>query len=197
MDRTDIRLKEYDTLRAEILASIGNRNSVLSFGVGMIAIMLAASIAVPLQGEKAVLAGVLLALGIPMVAFFVLLLWFSEYRRAHRAGMWIAQLEQKVNVDCKEPVLNWETHLSATPIRRYPSNATVLFLLFLSFFSMFVGAMRSALPPRQFGIGVVSSFFVHVVVFIIAARSLRKMAHQGKLRYDELRRPFDESKGEC
>ncbi len=45
MDSVEIMLKEYETLREESLAAMSNRNSILSFGVAAMGVILTASIA--------------------------------------------------------------------------------------------------------------------------------------------------------
>jgi len=45
MEKTDVMLKEYETLRQEILTAMGSRNSVLSFGLATIGAILTASLA--------------------------------------------------------------------------------------------------------------------------------------------------------
>ena len=45
MDAIEIMLKEYETLRQEVLAAMSNRNSILSFGLATIGAIFTASIA--------------------------------------------------------------------------------------------------------------------------------------------------------
>jgi hypothetical protein len=39
MDKEEILLKEYDSLRAEVLNAIANRNSILTFGLATIGVL--------------------------------------------------------------------------------------------------------------------------------------------------------------
>lgn len=93
-----ILLKEYDTLRQEIVGRINNRFSLVGFGSGL---------AVFLASQKPTHWGWLL-----IVSWLValLLLWWRTAKLLRRCSVRIADLERQINRLAGAELLAWESH---------------------------------------------------------------------------------------
>ena len=115
----DAWFTEYQTLRQESLQSVGNRNQIITFGLGTVGALAAGTIAA-LQRPSPPLALVstMFDIAIPLVSVLVFYAWFAECERMVRAGGFIQRLEQRINETLgNEPVLSWERYLQTTRMR--------------------------------------------------------------------------------
>jgi len=168
MDLISIKLKEYETIRQEILITMQVRNSILSFGLAIMGAILTVSIALASQSSLA--ASLTLILIAPAICIFVLYMWLGEYQRMQRAGKFLMKLEQEINEDVSANVLTWETSLrSQRAHMKYPYNTTVLLLTVIGLMSMTIGIvilqsnlfLKSAI--QIIGIAVHASIYLYAI----------------------------------
>lgn len=86
MDRIEVAMKEYESLRTEIGMAFSNQQSVLSYGIASLSVILAFTTAT--WGQTIIVDAVLL-LVVPAVAFLVLAIWIGEVNRISRAGRFL------------------------------------------------------------------------------------------------------------
>jgi len=137
----ETRLKEYDTLRDEVLQSITHRTQIISFGFGGIATFTTGTLLVALPKKEPTLALAVFSVVIPIMSAVFLLLWFSELMRMFRASNHLFGLEQRVNQDLGTQALTWETELAQDGNRglRMVYLLVIGFFLALGMFAPFVG----------------------------------------------------------
>jgi hypothetical protein len=106
-----ILLKEYDTLRDEVIATISTRATILSFGFGAQAALVGAASLAAVDGTSEALL-LLTCYAIPGASVVVLALWLAEYSRMTRAGEALLELEQGINrimgATGEDRLLTWE-----------------------------------------------------------------------------------------
>lgn len=176
MNSVEIVIKEYETIRQEILTSMNNRVSILSFGVATIGAIFTASIAV--FEKHSMLSGWMLILAVPAINSFILFMWLGEYQRMQRAGKFLVVLESRINqmMAAESQLLTWETSLRAQRSHmKYPYNITVLLLVVISLISICLGI--TTLPHSltlNWVIGVVG-FILNLLLYIYATRSIAKL----------------------
>lgn len=138
MDIISIKLKEYETIREEILITMQVRNSILSFGLAILGAILTVSIALAAQASLA--SSLILILIAPAICIFVLYMWLGEYQRMQRAGKFLMKIEQEINEQISANALTWETSLrSQRSHMKYPYNTTALLLTVIALMSMTIG----------------------------------------------------------
>jgi hypothetical protein len=91
----ELVMHEYDAIRGEILVTLSNQVSTLSFGAATVGLLVAATAA--LWKDAELLSGLLLLLIVPMVCFLTLAIYSGEQVRLMRAGLFINRLENCVN----------------------------------------------------------------------------------------------------
>lgn len=140
MNASEILLKEYEALRAEILLAMTSRNTILSYVLAVIGVLYSGVAAMTVAKVDAVAPGLVLMLIIPFVCVFSLYIWLGEYERMHRAARHIILLEEKIRDDDGSRVLTWETNLRTQKKHmRYPYDITILLLVLIASFSVFIG----------------------------------------------------------
>lgn len=123
MNKTELLLKEYETLRQESLDSINNRSQIVSFGLGTIGLLAAGVLASERASSSLPVLSLVFCLAIPTISILVLYSWLGEVERMMRAGRFLVDLEARINaeIDSKEPTLTWESRLrSGSTQMRYP-----------------------------------------------------------------------------
>jgi hypothetical protein len=116
----DLVMHEYDAIRGEVLTTLTNQVSTLSFGAATVGLLVAAAAA--LWDDAELLSGLLLLFAVPSVCFLTLAIYSGELVRLMRAGLFLNRLENSVNAvewSNQEPVLTWEQWKS---IRTRPSD---------------------------------------------------------------------------
>ena len=100
MDRLEIILKDYGQLREESLQSMRNRNSILTFGLGVIGVIFHAAISsFSLKTSEGYLLCLLIFnLAIPVLSFLILTLWMGEAARMSRIGIYLKERELLINM---------------------------------------------------------------------------------------------------
>jgi hypothetical protein len=104
-----ILLKEYDTLRQEIVGRINSRFSLVGFGSGL-AVFLASQ--KPTEWDWLLIVSWLLAL---------VILWWRTAILLRRCSIRIAYLEQQINSLAGAELLAWESHHGGGWLRRIRS----------------------------------------------------------------------------
>jgi len=113
MDRNEILCKEYDAVRGEIVTGLSNRVRILSVGITAVGLIWAA--AASQYGSHPGFASLVLVGAVPLMALPILWIWFGEYERVQKAGIWQSYLEGRIKVQSQkdpkieETVLTWET----------------------------------------------------------------------------------------
>jgi hypothetical protein len=176
MDPLEIILKEYEMIRQEILASMSNRTSILSFGLATIGAILTASIATFSVSGYSLLAILMLIFAVPAINGFILFMWAGEYQRMLRAGKFLKGLERKVNREFSDEVLTWETYLSLQRLHmKYPYNTTVLLLLVISLISLSLGLIFLHLPAYLKLIIGVAALALHLAIYRYTVSTFAKL----------------------
>jgi hypothetical protein len=166
MDPIEILIKEYETLRQEILATIDSRNSILSFGLATIGAIFTGSVISDNIGSSPPFTSLILMLAVPSISGFVLFLWLGEYQRMQRAGKFLVNLEQKINELASKELLTWETKLRVQRVHmRYPYHATVLLLTVISFISLLIGILTSGFSYAPFLIFLSLGALIHIAAY--------------------------------
>lgn len=176
MDKTDVMLKEYETLRQEILTAMGSRNSILSFGLATIGAIFTASLATQTGNTPSLLASLILELGVPAISAFVLFMWLGEYQRMQRAGKFLVGLEKRINESVSSELLSWETSLRAERKHmKYPYNTTVMLLILISALSQIIGLVTMGISPNLvWGLSIIG-VILHLIIYFRTVASMSKM----------------------
>ena len=137
---TEILLKEYEALRAEILVAMTSRNTILSYGLAVIGVLYSGVAAMAVAKIDSILPSIVLMLVVPSVCLFSLFIWLGEYQRMHRAGEHIINLEERIRDEQGQKILTWESNLREQKKHmRYPYDTTILMLVLMSLFSIIIG----------------------------------------------------------
>lgn len=163
MNQVEIMLKEYETLRQEILMAMNNRINILQFGITVIGAIFTVTVATYNKQSSLLLANLIFAVVIPSICIFVLLMWFGECQRIKRAGKFLVELEKQINQKISQQVLKWETELEQKRSHmKYPHNATVLLLCFISIFSQIIGLTNIGLSLAH---TLILSILIHLILY--------------------------------
>jgi len=176
MTEVEIILKEYESLRQEILVAMSNRISILSFGLATIGAVFTASIAVSASGNYSLLASLMLILAVPAINSFVLFMWMGEYQRMMRAGSFLYELESRINSIAGRNVLMWETHLRSQRLHmKYPYTTTVMLLTGIGFISVVLGVVTLKLSAWYKSFAVLAGLLMHAWIYTSAIHSTAKL----------------------
>lgn len=176
MEPNEILLKEYETLREEILTTMHNRNQILSFGILVMGAIFTTSLATYKENTIPVLSSIMLLLAVPAINVFVIFMWLGEYQRMQRAGKFIMGLEDRINNECKRKLLSWETNLRKQRHHmNYPYNMTLMLITIMSLISIVMGILMLNINVKyKIGIGIVG-LFLNVIIFIYSGKKIRKL----------------------
>jgi hypothetical protein len=94
-DDLDLVMHEYDAIRQEVVTTLTNQVSTLSFGAATVGLLVAAGAA--LWDDAELLSGLLLLFVVPSVCFLTLAIYSGELVRLMRAGLFLNALENCVN----------------------------------------------------------------------------------------------------
>jgi len=108
MEPIEILFKEYDTLRAEILAAINNMYQVIGFGVALATALLSWS------ASKGLHVGFWIMLVV--LPLIIWLFWLALHVQISRATERIREIESHVNAIAGEELLRWETRESPSKL---------------------------------------------------------------------------------
>ncbi len=157
-DKAEAVLRQYETLRAEVLGAISNGHHIVSVGLatvgGMSSLGLATTGLLGAATDKSSVAPAVVAcvfgLGIPLVCLFVMYLAFGEFERTARACSYLTQIERQFNREIHNgcEVLSWHIWLSKNRRHmRYPYISTIVFFLLVAIASpvVWLGIGDSAL----------------------------------------------------
>lgn len=108
MERLDIILNDYKQLREESLQSMKNRNSILTFGLGVLGVVFHAAISsyAVQTAEGYLLCLLIFNFGIPALSFLIFTLWMGEAARMSRIGMYLKERELLINLLAKVKLKN-------------------------------------------------------------------------------------------
>jgi hypothetical protein len=117
--RMQLLLEEYRALRGEIIQSMQNRNSVLTFGSATLgAIISATALSAKSLNEVAIF--LIFTTAIPLVSLCTLNFWIAETSRIVRAGLYIREhIEAQINEQFGETLV-WETYIRVPSGRKCP-----------------------------------------------------------------------------
>ena len=166
MDSAEILLKEYETLRQEVMVAMGSRNSILSFGLATMGAIFTASVATQTGESPSPFASLILSIIVPLISVFVLYMWLGEYQRMQRAGKFIAGLEKRINTEKNKELLSWETSLrKGKKHMKYPYNTTVLLLMIISCTSLLIGVLTSEMNAVYLWIFASLGVGIHIALY--------------------------------
>jgi hypothetical protein len=176
MEPIEIILKEYESIRQEILASMNNRISVLSFGLATIGAIFTASIAVYTTNTYSLLSSLMLIFAVPAIDVFILFMWLGEYQRMQRAGRFLVELERRINEQASGAILTWETHLRSQRLHmKYPYDTAVMLLTIIGFISMALGLVTLPLSAIAKVIMAIAGLTLHAGLYKYTVSSIAKL----------------------
>jgi hypothetical protein len=146
-----VALEEYKSIRTESLDSMKVQNTILSYGATTIGVILTAGISI-IDKHMLLADEAIFLVFIPLIVFFIVMIWAGEVARMYRAGTFLADREQSISRyvykgymvnTWDKPALEWENWLrrkssdNETPheklyIQHYSVLAMFLFLAILS-----------------------------------------------------------------
>lgn len=175
MDWLSVVIEEYKTLRNESLASMQTQQSILRFGTAAIAVLIAAAFNL---WEKSPLPEAVLLFVIPFMSYLILAIWMGEIARMMRAGIFLVELEKKINKEFadKPKALTWEKwlretqHDGKTPQLRWNYYAIISLFLLIALGSIGIGNFKIWKTICSLYIMIIdiveSIFFLGVFIFI-------------------------------
>jgi hypothetical protein len=178
-DKLEVLMKQYEMLENYSTLTVpNNRNNILSFGLASLSAILTGNIILLTATGKEVLSGIIFIL-LPTLSISILFLWLGEVHRMVRAGLFLMELEKKINVELKEDVLHWEQYITQPAVRiRYPEIFVIFLLLGASlFFPLFgVFIMRETLCWKYL-IGIpIADILIHLVIaYLIYSRIIVRL----------------------
>lgn len=147
-------LEEYKSLRTESLDSMKVQNTILGYGVAGIGALLTAGISFIDKNDNPLLEGAIFCFFIPLVVFFIVMIWAGEVARMYRAGQFLVGREPIINQHvieigsiAREPALFWENWLA----RKGDNNKTPHQRLYLQHYSIFAMFLFIALLSVTLG----------------------------------------------
>lgn len=165
MNKEEVLFKEYDTLRAEILTAMTNRNTILTFGLATIGVLYTGAAALTRSSDYSNLTVLILTLIAPLICTFISMIWLGEYERMRRASKFLINVERRINEMVGDRVLTWETSLYENKKHmKYPYNSIIMFLTVLSMFSytiglyLFDGSRPLKITLSILGLGIIIGF---------------------------------------
>lgn len=169
MHSIEVRLKEYEALRHEILTAMNNRNTILSFGLATIGAIFTGGLVAHKTSPDPILTSFAFILAIPIVTCFVMLMWAGEHERIQRAGKYLFELEEIIKKESKKDLLNWEHYLRKNRLKlRYPYFAAVFLLLLISIISQLLGLFIADFAEIWSILAIIFLFFhVFICIYII------------------------------
>lgn len=97
MDHLNVMLEEYKTLREESLQTMRNRNTILSFGIAVLAALFHAGVTALTEQNTKDFAFIVFNPIIPVASMLILTIWLGEADRMARVGVYLSKLEIKIN----------------------------------------------------------------------------------------------------
>ena len=138
MDEIEILLKEYETLRQEIVTGVSSRFTILAIWIAALGVIFSSAVA--LMDSHSQMVSLVFALVVPAVNSLILFLWFGEYKRVQNAGKWLYGLESRINRAAKKTLLTLETRTrDRRREQKHRFDLTVALLSIVSFFSLSIG----------------------------------------------------------
>jgi hypothetical protein len=191
-----LALKEYEALRAEILATMDTQQGTLRFGTAALSILAVGAFNVWEDKLVTTLAFLFVA---PFLSKLVITIWMGEVTRMMRAGDHLKRVEDRFHElfpEMPKPVMSWETSLrdptSATTRwkRHYEWNYLAIVLMFWSIAvaSMALGVyqgLSGGLPISDAGVWALAGvvFLASVGGLFLVLRQLATVCQtQGVLR---------------
>lgn len=107
-------IKQYELIRAEVIASMQVQQQILGFGIATIGLLAGAAFV----GKDDAHRSDLLIIFVPLIAYLAVTIWFSEVMRMLRAGAFMLRLEKRLD-DCGDGSLEWEYSVARGRLR-YP-----------------------------------------------------------------------------
>ena len=187
-----VAIEEYKSIRTESLDSMKIQNTILSYGVTTIGLILTAGIGM-IEKNMTVLDEAIFCFFIPLIIYFIVIIWAGEVARMYRAGSFLARREKvishhvdKLNMgnSSDQSALIWENWLldrgnnKETPHQRlYTQHYSILgMFLFLALLSIMIGNYKLADHNSAICLVMVDIIEVFVLVYL-AYRALFLLRH--------------------
>lgn len=113
--KADRIIRQYELIRAEVIASFAVQQQILGFGIATIGLLAGAAFV----GKQAAHRSDLLVIFVPLIAYLAVTIWFSEVMRMMRAGAFMMTLERRLAEECDDDSLTWESEVDRGR-RRHP-----------------------------------------------------------------------------
>jgi len=175
MDKIEALVKQYELVNAESSATIGNRISILSFGLATLGAIFTGNIILITSPGKEVLASLIFFAVIPIISIAILYLWLGEVHRMIRAGLYLKDLEDKINSLLKYTAFNWEHHLRNSSVQiKYPYAFICMLFFGISFCSIFLGlyVIKDSLTLKYILAIGSSNIIFHSIIVIMTYKKI-------------------------
>ncbi len=179
-DKLEVLMKHYEILENYATSAVpNNRNNILSFGLASLSAILTGNLILLTATGKEALSGIIFILLLPTLSISILFLWLGEVHRMIRMGLFLVELEKKINAKLKEDTLRWEQYIRQPAVKiRYPEIFVICLFLGASFFFPLLGVfiMREILCWKYL-IGIlIADILIHlVIVYLLYSRIIVKL----------------------
>lgn len=103
-------------------------------------------------------------------------MWLGEYQRIQRAGKFLVELEQKINLEASQEILTWETDLRRKHVHmKYPYNTTVLLLVVISGASQVIGLTNMGIAVSIMQQLVIVGIVIHLSLYFYMASLISRL----------------------
>lgn len=196
-DFLTVKLEEYKTLRSEVLLSLQQGQSVLSFGVAAIGVLLGFALG-PVKGPAGI---VLAAVGVPVIATLIVVVWLGELARTRRLGAFIKhRIETPAQTWLGERdsrhALEWETWMDQKANRAFGTHDRVVPALLLGLALLSISMALSQVLKEEEGeawalLVIAVGFAVLVSACVYAHLATNKIANVENLLFPGARGEAD------
>lgn len=172
-------LEEYKSLRTESLESMKGQQTTLRFGTATITILISAGFNI--WDQNSILPEIIFWVFNPVLCYLVLIIWIGGVARMMRAGLYISNIEKKINtfINSSQSPLGWENWLRTeekkhTPQLKWNYRAIIFLFLFIAMGSVVIGYykhyssfdfLRFNRPPYIFIAQIVIAYIVTAYVY--------------------------------
>lgn len=186
MQRLNVMLREYDSLRQESLETLNHRNQILSFGLATVGALAVGTFLVPSPRPAAVVIA-MLNVGLPFICLMVVLMWVGEIERWQRVGNYLARLEAEINSHFERPALRWEAWLRLRRAHiKYPYYAVGALFFGVAFLSPALGLLLTATNFRLTYWPLTAPWMISLVVLVYVLLRFRALAARTEVLRSEL-----------
>ncbi|MEI7661334.1 MAG: hypothetical protein WCK34_04020 [Bacteroidota bacterium] len=187
----ELVMEEYRAIKQEIAITLTNMQTVLNFGLATIGVLILAAATIISQIE---ITGIIFLFVVPIVSYFIVIIWIGELERITRAGFVIRSIEKKVNKFFSDEALIWEGWMRGVYDKKkkskwLSSNYTSIIFLFnlISILSIAIGffQVHGIMYRANFIILILIELIINILFTVFLLRKRFKMSEYKKEVDDE------------